>query len=319
MEYLVPCGPLDSGISEERAGVSSIDPGAPGQLPLGRFDEPTSTIEELGGADPPRATGWTDRRIGLAIAAGAAVICLGFAGRAWGPLPPGTAIPEATSCPSVGQVVRPTTHGLAPSTPVSPAVGETTDGGLLSVHGIADGSLRDVQFVVVLDEVVLRSANVRPAAAGPTRTEIPLSAPRVGVPADFLVSVAMMDGATDRLTRGRVLGAGQRVSFWRSVATERSGGDVGLVVDGDAPSTVDLVTIDIRTRSGRLLASAVAPNGTDDERPASDGGRRRELGRFEQLIVVPGPIPTGGWQVEITWAPASDGSNGAAARVVSAH
>ena len=93
---------------------------------------------------------------------------------------------------------------------------------------------------------------------------------------------------------------------------------MGVTVDGYAPATIGTLTIEIRTRSGRLLGSADAPNAVDDERPGSDGGMRLELGSFHQQIVMPGPIPTSGWQVEITWRDGSDGSSGSAFQLVPA-
>ncbi len=78
-------------------------------------------------------------------------------------------------------------------------------------------------------------------------------------------------------------------------------GEAGFLVDGHAPSSVESVTVDIRTSSGVLLASAVVQNALDDERPGTNGGRREGVGRIHRLMFVPGPIPAGGWQVDITW------------------
>jgi hypothetical protein len=84
------------------------------------------------------------------------------------------------------------------------------------------------------------------------------------------------------------------------IATEQPGGVLEISVDGHAPSTYYVVLIEIRTASGRHLASAEVPVTTDDERPGSDGKARVGVGSFHQLIVVPGPVPTDGRQVEVT-------------------
>lgn len=82
---------------------------------------------------------------------------------------------------------------------------------------------------------------------------------------------------------------------------------VELVIDGTAPSTVDAVTINIRSPAGKLIASAIAQVAVEDERPGSNGGRRAGVGTFHHRIDVPEHIPTSDWRVEISWR---DGSNG---------
>jgi hypothetical protein len=84
------------------------------------------------------------------------------------------------------------------------------------------------------------------------------------------------------------------------IATERPAGVLEISVDGHAPSTFNVVLIEIRTASGRHLASAHVPVKPDDERPGSDGKARVGVGSFHQRIVVPGPVPTDGRQVEVT-------------------
>jgi hypothetical protein len=84
------------------------------------------------------------------------------------------------------------------------------------------------------------------------------------------------------------------------VATELPGGALEISVDGHAPSTFSVVLIEIRSASGRPLESAEVPVTTDDERPGSDGRARVGVGSFHQRIVVPGPVPTDGRQVEVT-------------------
>jgi hypothetical protein len=99
------------------------------------------------------------------------------------------------------------------------------------------------------------------------------------------------------------------VRLLRSAASGQSRGDVRLLVDGYAPSNVEAVTIDIRTPSGSLLASTVVPS-VGDERPGSGGTPRVGNGSLRWQLVVPGPIPPDGWQVEITWRDGSNGSLG---------
>jgi hypothetical protein len=102
------------------------------------------------------------------------------------------------------------------------------------------------------------------------------------------------------------------------LATAESEGMVAMTVDGDAPSTLDPVTISVRTPSGRLLASAVAVLALDDERPGSSGGARTGRSSLHRRVVVEGPIPPEGWQLEITWRDESNGSSGSVRQLVTA-
>jgi hypothetical protein len=105
-------------------------------------------------------------------------------------------------------------------------------------------------------------------------------------------------------------------SIWRSVATEASGGKVALTVDGVAPSSIGQVAVSVRMQTGRFLARAHAPVAVDDERPGSNGGARTGTGSFHVRIVVAGPIPRGGWQLEVSWRDESNGSSGSASQLV---
>ena len=102
------------------------------------------------------------------------------------------------------------------------------------------------------------------------------------------------------------------------LATTESRSTVALTVDGDAPSTLDPVTISVRTSSGRLLASVVAALAIDDERPGSSGGPRTGRGSLLRRVVVEGPIPPEGWQLEITWRDETNGSSGSVRQLVTA-
>ena len=319
MKYQTSHGQLDRRSPADLVADSSTRSIVPRPPTLNRANEPTATIEELTSADPVRVTGHPGRRLGLAIVASAALICVGFASRAWGPTPAAFGVLASSSPSPVGQAAPATPERGAAFILVSPAQGETTEGGVVSVHGIAIEPLRNVQLAVVLDlpDAVLGWLDIGVASAGPVQADIPVFALGFDVPVQLEVSVTTIDGSTYRLARGFVLGAGPRVSLWRSVVTEESGGAVELVVEGYARSTIEAVTIDVRARSGRLLGSAVAPNEVDDERPGSGGGRRLGLGSFRARIVVPGPIQTGGWQVDIAWRDGSDGSSGSAAQMVS--
>jgi hypothetical protein len=81
----------------------------------------------------------------------------------------------------------------------------------------------------------------------------------------------------------------------------QTGRTVELMIDGSAPSTAP-ISIQVRTRSGRALASVVIVTAVDDERPASDGGQRVGLGTFHERIAIPGPIPADGWEIAISAA-----------------
>ena len=304
MKYQMSIGPRS-------ARPSSPDPGI----------EPTWTIEELSGADAARFAGHAGRTLGFTIAALAAIICFGFASRVWRPPPAGVEpLQTASSAPikNDAPVMPVTPQPVVAFTLVSPAEGAPAKGGVVTVNGIANVGLRNVHLAIVLGDAVLGWRDIGIATVGPVRADIPIFAPGFDVPVRLEASVAMMDGSTEHLDVGLVLKAGPRVSLWRTVASVRSGGAVDLVVDGYAPSAIDALTIDVRTRSDHLLARAVVQNAVGDERPGSDGGRRLGLGTFHRRIVVAGPIPAGGWLVEIAWRASSDDSAGSVAAVVSA-
>jgi hypothetical protein len=202
------------------------------------LDEPGSTLEELTRTDLVRATGYTDRWLGLAIALITAVICFGFIGRTWGPARAAAAPPPASTLPS-------TSSSVLPDLPIaSPKVGATAPPG--------------------------------PSFAGPA------------------------------------------LSIRRWVTTAEPEGLVAMTIDGDAPSSLDAVLITVRARSGRLIASAVVPLAVDDERPARNGGARTGSGSLHKRIVVAGPIPADGWQLEISWRDELTGSSGLFSQLVAA-
>jgi hypothetical protein len=83
-----------------------------------------------------------------------------------------------------------------------------------------------------------------------------------------------------------------------------------IVVTGSAPATIDVVTIEVRTHTGRLLASAVVPIAPDDERPGSNCPHRLGLGRFQWRVAVPGPARRGGLRLDVTWRDTPAGTVG---------
>jgi len=324
MKYQASFGPLGGrGQVDPLAGASAEPLASPGPLP-DRAAAPTATIEELTGADLVRVAGPAARWLRFAIVIGAAAICLGFAGHAWGSPVAGVGgdagiagVRSASPAP-VPQVVPTAAPRGVPFVIVSAAEGEISGGEVVSIHGIANESLRDIHLAVVLGDAELGSLDLGSVSAGPVRADIPVIAPGFDVPVNLEVSASTLDGSSYRLAHGLVLGVGRRISLWRPTTTALPGGAVGLAIDGCGPSTIDLVRVVVRTRAGRLLASTITPNAVADERPGPNGGRRRGLGSFHAWIVVPGPIPTAGWQVEISWRDELDGSSGSAAQVVPA-
>ena len=107
------------------------------------------------------------------------------------------------------------------------------------------------------------------------------------------------------------------MSGWHASATLVGPTSAAISIDGTAPSTVDEVSVAVRTRSGRLLASSVGVVAVDDERPASSSLRRRELGTFHIAIELQGPAPAKGWQVDVSWRDSSGASWGSSSQLVS--
>jgi hypothetical protein len=160
----------------------------------GPLDEPGSTLEELTRTDLVRATGDTDRWLGLAIALITAVICFGFIGRTWGPAltaaaaPPASAVPStSSSVPSDLPAASPRVRATAPADPsVGPAlsirrwVATAEPEGLvaLTIDGDAPSSLDAVLITVrahsgrlIASAVVpLAVDDERPGPNGGTRT-----------------------------------------------------------------------------------------------------------------------------------------------------
>jgi hypothetical protein len=138
-----------------RAGQDAIDPEPARAIQPDPRMEPTPTMEELGGADPVRATSHADRWLGLAIAVGTAVICFGFTGRTCGPLPINAAAIESPASEPSPNLVHATAapglaldstelHGnqtLANGVVLTYIASRQTDGGLaLSIDGHASST-----------------------------------------------------------------------------------------------------------------------------------------------------------------------------------
>lgn len=151
--------------------------------------------------------------------------------------------------------------------------------------------------------IALATAVIGFGFMGRTPGPLPLCAPTVGSALEPSPRVVPAPQSPGPSLVG--MGADGTQSFARGVdlayvATEQPGGVVEILVDGHAPSTYYVVLIEIRTAAGRHLASAVVPVTTDDERPGSHGKARVGVGSFHQRIVVPGPVPNDGRQVEVT-------------------
>jgi hypothetical protein len=162
-----------------------------------------------------------------------------------------------------------------------------------------------------------------PAGAASVESSTPPSIGQVAAPIPApVVALPVLNSAEKKPSGGEVasvlevssttVAGSTSVSLRRSASSGLSGADTRLLVDGYAPTNVEAVTIEIRTPSGSLLASAVVPS-VGDERAGSDGRPRVGIGSLRWQLVVPGPIPPDGWQVEITWR---DGSNGSLGSVV---
>jgi hypothetical protein len=131
------------------------------------------------------------------------------------------------------------------------------------------------------------SALTRPGIVVPSATPATSSPAREELASVLEVSSATADAST-------------AIRLQRAQASERTSGDVTLVIDGHAPSDTASVTIDVRSVAGQLLASAQIPT-VGDERPGENGEPRIGLRTLVWRLVVPGPSPAEGWQVEVTW------------------
>jgi hypothetical protein len=145
-------------------------------------------------------------------------------------------------------------------------------------------------------------------AALPIR-EIASEAPQV------LATASPASSATG-IGSAHLLGEIEPVSIWHVAPIATGSGPVALTVDGYAPSTIDALTVVVRSRSGALLRSAVAPVAVDDERPGSDGQRRLGLGTFHLRIVLARSILVDGCLVETSWHDLTTDSQGSTIQVI---
>jgi hypothetical protein len=188
--------------------------------------EPVATIEELTGTDLVRATGYTDRWLGLAIAVVTAVTCFGFIGNALEPIRAGSDLPVSSSAASVPSSVAATAQPAA--YPVQTSIMLNTAGGMsfsvrrpvaieaprgdivLTVDGDAPSSLNTVAIAVrarsgrVLASSVASVAmgDERPGSRGAARTGSGTLCARIVVAgpipsAGWLVEISWRDESTN--------------------------------------------------------------------------------------------------------------------------
>ena len=267
-----------------------------------------------------RATTRSDRWLGVAIAIATAVISLGFVGGRFEPdRRPSTAerfaserpatTPMSPDSPPVPEAIRAASFDLD-----SPMAGAAAVGGVVSIRATAKVALTEFDASVIVGEAELGRLHVGHPAAGSIAGDIAIFVTGFDVPARVVISATLPDGSSQRLDRAIVVRAGTGVTLWRAAAS--SADATSLDVDGMAPPTVTSVSAAVLGEDGRRLASAEARIAPTDERPASDGGVRTGSRRFHARLRVDGPVPAGGWLVEIQWRGATDQSRGSATQIV---
>lgn len=145
--------------------------------------------------------------------------------------------------------------------------------------------------------------------AAPSMREIAAESPGPPATASPTSSIIGLD-------REALQGAISPVSIWHVEPIATGSGPVAITVDGYAPSTIDVVTVVMRARSGVLLRSVVAPIAVDDERPGSGGERRLGIGTFHLRIVLARSMLVDGCLVETSWRDRTTGSEGSTSQLV---
>jgi hypothetical protein len=278
---------------------------------------PLSTIEEPEASPALRATARSDRLIGVVVAACAALVCFGFAGRMWTSDTPASGILVGATASSVP---------LDGDSPVlsfaldEPADGAVAAGGRIHVHGTAHEPIDRIHVAIDLGSAVLGWANLDVAAGGGVDGDVRLFEPPFDVPAAVVVSGRTRAGEAFEFGRTIKIRAGAPVTVWqRQIESSWDGkADRDLIVDGSARSSIGEVSIDVETSAGQRFAHATVANAQDDYRPGSVGGALVGRGSFRARIVLPEPVPPEGWVVRISWVDKADGAHGSINHVVSA-
>jgi hypothetical protein len=153
---------------------------------------------------------------------------------------------------------------------------------------------------------------IAPESPPAPATTIQAGAASSGIPAGSAGS----DTPASSLGSDDLQGAIAPVSIWHLEPAATGSGPVVLTVDGYAPSSIEAITVRVRSGSGALLRSAVAPMALDDERPGSGGQGRLGLGTFHLRIVLAGSILVDGCLVETSWRDGTTDSQGSTTQVI---
>ncbi len=145
-------------------------------------------------------------------------------------------------------------------------------------------------------------------AAPPTQELAPETpqAPATAVPA----------GRADGIGSEELQGGIAPVSVWHVAPIATGNHPVVITVDGYAPSSIEAITVTVRSRSSVVLRSAVVPVAVADERPGTGGERRLGQGTFHFRIVLASSNLVEGCLVETSWRDATTGSQGSTTQVI---
>ncbi|MFI5226883.1 MAG: hypothetical protein ACHQ3P_09435 [Candidatus Limnocylindrales bacterium] len=270
-----------------------------------------SALEELQDARPLLGRAGSDRVIGLVVAACAALVCFGFAGRIWTSDAPAADIaveasPTISAAPAIGEAAS---IDFALDEPVD---GTVVTGGRVLVRGVADPGVDQVHVAIYLGSAVLGWANLDVAAHGVVDADVRLFEPSFDVPLAVVISGHSPGEQAFEIRRTIEVRAAGPVTVWQcDVAPTAAGALRYLVVDGSALSSIGELSIEVASPGAKHVVTATAANGRDDYRPGSVGGALIGRGSFRARIALPGPVPKGGWTVRISWIdPASRARRG---------
>ena len=268
--------------------------------------EELAIIEELSG--PPRPVRAADRRWMLAIAAIAAVVCLGFAGDLVSPQP----IDDAVAVPAPG-TPAPSHQRADASAPAGVIEVELVGRDAVVIGGFVPLLVRTspnhkVHLSVTIGTAVVGWRNLEVGASGSWRGDVRVFAPRVALPA--VVHAATQNGqvaveASDPFE----LGGGSPIVVWE--ASVVAGRDGGLTVAYRASAPLTFTRIDARVTDarGRQVGASRAASRVEDWRAGSAGARDLGIGSVVDVINIRGR-GMGRLVLTMTWHDASTGATG---------
>jgi hypothetical protein len=264
-------------------------------------------LEELGEFKDARGARWSNRWLGVVVAAAVAIVGFGFVGRWSSDDPVTTRAEETRQAADAPPPARPDADPVA-FVLTDPVDGEAIDGSVVEVRGVAHRAFGTVHLAVRLGDAVLGWTNLDVRERGAVSATIRVFAPSFSVPVVLSIdSAATRSGAGLAIALGLRLHAPAAVAVWRTALTGPSDAP-SVLVEGYGPETTRDLRVQVYAADARGIAIGAASVGHEDGRPGALGGGMLGLGSFTVRLTLDEPAPGEALVVSVTWRDHAGGS-----------